>query len=139
MGYNFQIIVVKLPILPFKQHLAFQVASLISLEIRTFLAWFLVVLIKIPISEWLEMFAVKSKLLSQLVFITNSSLLFKGSTLKCQDPFLLQESSWLILPNRFKTRLKSTHLVGVKQQNNSKRSSEPIQPLIFLINTWDFS
>ncbi len=129
----------KLLIPLFKLLLVFQAVSLISLEKITYHAWFLAESIKTLILEWRETFAEKLKLLNQLAFITNFSLLFKDMEARCQDQFLSQEFLWLILQSRLRTKSRSMHLVGEKRRRRSKRNREPTYQLTSLISILNFS
>lgn len=136
MVCNFQIIVERHLIQPFKPPLAYHRVSHTFLGKRTFLVWFLAVLIKILILEWLEMFATKLKLLNQLAFIPNFSLLSKASKLKCQLPFQPVEYLWLINLNKLKIKLKRMLLVVARPQKKNNKSMEQTWQLISLTIIW---
>ena len=137
--FNFLTAVARHHILLFKLLLVYLAVSLTYLAIRIYLAWFPVVLIKILISEWPEMSVLNWKLLNLLDSIINFSHLYKGSMVKCQDPFLNLASSWLTSLNKLKTRSRNMLSVEEKLPRKSKSNLELIWLSIFHISTWDFS
>lgn len=128
---------VKLHIQPFKLHLVCHHVSHICLVIKIFHVWYHVVLIKIHISEWLEMYVVNSMHQNQLAFILNFSLLYKDSILKCLALILILEYSLQIRPNKYKPKSRNMHLVVVGQQNNNNKNMVLTYKLIFLITILD--
>lgn len=104
LDFNLMITAAKLHIPLFRLPPVYHLVFLTFLETKIFPVWFLVALIKTPISAWPEMFVLSSKRLNLQDFIVNSFLLCRVSTQRCQDLFLPQEFLWPTNPNRYKQR-----------------------------------
>lgn len=127
-------------ILPFNVFLLSVIHSLIYMEsVKIFLAWSLVLLTRIHISEWREMSLPSSSTRSLLVSTQSSSQLFKDWNPRWHLVTLQALSSWQT--HQLTLRKRSTNMLSLvaRSQLKNKSLKELILTLMFLINGWDSS